>query len=96
MHSKEMSIVVTCLVFSVSCVSREVQVTENYYETEYRTEQYTDIEKVVTVVEGEDQSDEVIEEKTVTKERQVPYQAEKQRTVIQTREVPVWGVIFGK
>jgi len=39
-------------------------------------------------------SDEIIEEKTVTKERQVPYevpyQVEKQRTVIETKKVAIW------
>jgi hypothetical protein len=32
----------------------------------------------------------------VTKERQVPYQVEKQRTVMQTEKVPFWEVFFGK
>jgi hypothetical protein len=32
----------------------------------------------------------------VTKERQVPYQVEKQRTVMTTEKVPFWGAIFGK
>ena len=32
----------------------------------------------------------------VTKERQVPYQVEKQRTVIQTEKVPFWEVLFGE
>lgn len=45
-------------------------------------------------------SDEVIEEKTVTKERQVPYevpyQVEKHRTVTETRQVPFWEAIFGE
>jgi hypothetical protein len=44
--------------------------------------------------------DEVIGTKTVTEERQVPYQApyqvEKQRTVTKTQKVPVWEVILGK
>jgi len=44
--------------------------------------------------------DEVIGKKTVTRERQVPYQVpyqvEKQRTVIKTEKVPVWEVILGK
>jgi hypothetical protein len=30
----------------------------------------------------------------VTKERQIPYQVEKQRTVMQTKKVPFWEVIF--
>jgi hypothetical protein len=30
----------------------------------------------------------------VTKERQVPYQVEKQRTVVQTEKVPFWQTIF--
>jgi len=47
-------VAVTSIVFTVSCVGKEVPVTETYYETEYRTEQYTDVEKVVTVVKGED------------------------------------------
>jgi hypothetical protein len=34
---------VTYLVFSVSCLNSEVQVTETYYETEYRTESYVEI-----------------------------------------------------
>jgi len=41
-------------------------------------------------------SDDIIEKKTVTKERQVPYQVpvqvEKQRTVMQTKKVPFWEV----
>jgi len=45
-------------------------------------------------------SDDIIEEKTVTKERQVPYevpvQVEKQRTVMQTKQVPFWEAIFGE
>lgn len=44
--------------------------------------------------------DEVIGKKTVTKERQVPYQVpyqvEKQRTVTKTQKVPIWEVILGK
>jgi len=43
-------------------------------------------------------SNDITEQKTVTKERQVPYevpvQVEKQRTVMQTKKVPFWGVIF--
>jgi len=38
--------------------------------------------------------DNVTEKKTVTKERQVPYQVEKQRTVTQTKKVPFWETIF--
>ncbi len=38
-------VVVISLVFTVSCVSREVPVTETYYETEYRTESYIEIGK---------------------------------------------------
>jgi hypothetical protein len=50
-------IMATSLVFSVSCVNKEVQVTETYYETEYRTEykteSYTATEDVVVkTVEG--------------------------------------------
>jgi hypothetical protein len=45
-------------------------------------------------------SDDIIEKRTVTKERQVPYevpvQVEKQRTVMQTKKIPFWGVIFGE
>lgn len=33
-------LIITCFVFSVSCVSKEIPVTETYYETEYRTESY--------------------------------------------------------
>ncbi|MCJ7653758.1 MAG: hypothetical protein MUO97_00390, partial [Dehalococcoidia bacterium] len=36
-------VVAISLVFTVSCVSKEVPVTETYYETEYRTETYTEI-----------------------------------------------------
>jgi hypothetical protein len=39
-------------------------------------------------------TDEVTEERTVTKEEQVPYQVEKQRTVVQAQRVPFWEVIF--
>jgi len=43
-------------------------------------------------------SDDIIEKRTVTKERQVPYevpvQVEKQRTVMQTKKVPFWEAIF--
>jgi hypothetical protein len=39
-------------------------------------------------------ADQTIEKKTVTKERQVPYQVERQRTVTQTKKVPFWEVIF--
>jgi len=35
-------IIAICLVFSVSCVIKEVPVTETYYETEYRTEYRTE------------------------------------------------------
>src|SRR4030042_1318751 len=38
-------VVAISLVFTVSCVSKEVPVTETYYETEYRTESYTEIGK---------------------------------------------------
>jgi len=47
-------VVAVSLVFTVSCVSKEVPVAETYYETEYRTEEYAGIEEVVTIVEGED------------------------------------------
>lgn len=33
-------------------------------------------------------------EKEVTKQRQVPYQAEKQRTVMKTKKVPIWELLF--
>jgi hypothetical protein len=36
-------VVAISLVFTVSCVTKEVPVTETYYETEYRTETYTEI-----------------------------------------------------
>lgn len=36
-------VMVTCLVFTISCVSKEVPVTETYFETEYKTETYTEI-----------------------------------------------------
>ena len=43
-------------------------------------------------------SDDTIEKRTVTKERQVPYevpvQVEKQRTVMQSKKVPFWEAIF--
>lgn len=43
-------------------------------------------------------SDDIIEKKEVIKERQVPYevpvQVEKQRTVMQTKNVPFWEAIF--
>jgi len=32
----------------------------------------------------------------VTEERQVPYQVEKQRTVMQTKKMPFWEVFFGE
>lgn len=42
--------------------------------------------------------DEVIEEQTVTKEREVPYEiaveVEKQRTVTKTKELPFWEFLF--
>jgi hypothetical protein len=41
-------------------------------------------------------SDDTIEPRTVTKERQVPVQVEKQRTVITTEKVPFWEAILGK
>jgi len=45
-------------------------------------------------------SDDIIEKRTVTKERQVPYevpvQVEKQRTVMKSKKVPFWEVIFGE
>lgn len=41
-------IMITCLVFSVSCASRELPVMETYYETEYRTEEYTSMEEHLT------------------------------------------------
>jgi hypothetical protein len=45
-------------------------------------------------------ADETVEEKTVTKQRQVPqqvpYKVTKQRTVTETRKVPFWEVFFSK
>lgn len=45
-------------------------------------------------------SDDIIEKRIVTKERQVSYQiplqVEKQRTVMQTKKVPFWEAIFSK
>ena len=45
-------------------------------------------------------SDDVIQQRAVTKERQVPYQVpyqvQKQRAVMQIKNVPIWEVIFGK
>jgi hypothetical protein len=38
-------VVAISLVFTVSCVSKEVPVTETYYETEYKTESYTALEQ---------------------------------------------------
>ncbi len=51
------TIIVACLVLSVSCVSKEIPATEDYYQTEYRTEYrtetYTAIEDVVVkTIEG--------------------------------------------
>jgi len=44
--------------------------------------------------------DEIIGKKTVTKERQVPYQVpyqvEKQKTVTKTQKVPIWTAILGR
>lgn len=37
--------IIVCLAFSVSCMSKEVSVTEMYYETEYRQESYTTLEQ---------------------------------------------------
>ena len=36
-------VVVIPLVFTASCISKDVQTTETYYETEYRTESYIEI-----------------------------------------------------
>ena len=45
-------------------------------------------------------SDDIVEKKAVTKERQVPYevpvQVEEQRTVMQMKKVPFWEAIFSK
>ena len=41
-------------------------------------------------------ADDTIEPRTVTKERQVPVQVEKQRTVVTTEKVPIWEAVFGK
>jgi hypothetical protein len=43
-------VMVISFIFTVSCVSKEVPITETYYETEYKTESYTEIVK-----EGEDE-----------------------------------------
>lgn len=40
--------------------------------------------------------DEVLETKTVAKERQVPYEVEKQRTVTQIKKVPFWEAVFSE
>ena len=40
-------------------------------------------------------SDDTVEQKTVTKERQVPVQVEKQRTVMPTKKMPIWEAVFG-
>lgn len=44
--------------------------------------------------------DDIIEQRAVTKERQVPYdvpvQVEKQRSVMQAEKVPFWEAIFRK
>jgi len=39
-------------------------------------------------------ADQTVENRTVTKERQVPYQVEKQRTVMQMKKVPFWEALF--
>ncbi len=36
-------LILLCLVFSISCVTREYEVTESYAETEYRTDTHTEI-----------------------------------------------------
>jgi hypothetical protein len=45
-------------------------------------------------------SDDIVVQKPVTKERQIPYQVpvqvQKQRTVIKTKTVPIWEALFGK
>jgi len=38
-------VIITWLVFMVSCINKEVQTTETYYETEYRSESYVEIGK---------------------------------------------------
>lgn len=38
--------------------------------------------------------DNVTEKRSVAKEEQVPYQIEKQRTIMQTKKVPFWEAIF--
>lgn len=40
--------------------------------------------------------DDTFEQKTVIKERKVPIQVEKQRTVMTTKRVPIWEVVFGE
>jgi hypothetical protein len=46
-----LSVVVILLVFTISCISKEVPVTETYSETEYRTETYTTTEYIATNTE---------------------------------------------
>ena len=41
-------------------------------------------------------TDEETKQKVVTKERQVPFQVEKQRLITKTKKVPIWELIFGK
>lgn len=41
-------------------------------------------------------SDDTIEPKTITKERQVPVQVEKQRTVTTIEKIPIWEAVFGE
>lgn len=38
-------VIINCLVFCISCVSKQTEVTENSYETKYRTETYVEIGK---------------------------------------------------
>lgn len=40
--------------------------------------------------------DQSVEEREVTRTRPVPYEVEKQRTVMQTKKVPFWEAIFSK
>lgn len=42
------------LIFTASCVSKQVPVTKTYFETQYRTEEYSGNESVITTIQGED------------------------------------------
>ena len=48
-------LIIISLVFTVSCVTKEVPVTETYYDTEYKTETYNEVENVVVkTLEGKE------------------------------------------